>query len=78
MSRILIDIEHLDLDRVPLLTTGARAIVALGKHLCGVATDLSLSCLANSHYAAGDGRCSSSEPPAQQRDRGEVIFKTHT
>ncbi|XP_006812702.1 tRNA:m(4)X modification enzyme TRM13 homolog, partial [Saccoglossus kowalevskii] len=44
-ERLRIDIEHLDLDKVPSLKDNRRSIVAVSKHLCGAATDLSLRCL---------------------------------
>jgi tRNA:m4X modification enzyme len=48
--RVRIDIRHLKLDRVPVLSAdglGAalRPVAGVGKHLCGVATDLTLRCL---------------------------------
>ena len=45
------DIEHLVLDKVPLLQERPKPIVMLGKHLCGAATDLSLVCAM--HRSAG-------------------------
>ena len=44
LERVLIDIEHLVLGRVPLLKDTKKPLVLLGKHLCGAATDLSLTC----------------------------------
>lgn len=47
LRRIRIDIRHLLLAKAPLVE-GPRAscpVVAVSKHLCGVATDLTLNCL---------------------------------
>jgi tRNA:m4X modification enzyme len=45
-ERIRIDIRDLDLKGVGLVKD-QRHIIGVGKHLCGVATDLTLRCLAN-------------------------------
>ncbi|KAM9365578.1 tRNA:m(4)X modification enzyme TRM13 homolog [Pholidichthys leucotaenia] len=44
-ERLQVDIQHLDLSKVPLLCQKKLPIVAVGKHLCGAATDLALRCL---------------------------------
>lgn len=45
-QRINLDIEHLDISKVPCLKNNeAQKIVAVSKHLCGAATDLTLRCL---------------------------------
>lgn len=44
-ERLQIDIQHLDLSRVPLLGQKKLPLVGVGKHLCGAATDLALRCL---------------------------------
>ncbi|XP_061634553.1 tRNA:m(4)X modification enzyme TRM13 homolog isoform X7 [Phyllopteryx taeniolatus] len=43
-ARLQIDIQHLDLSKVPLLGR-QLPLVGVGKHLCGAATDLALRCL---------------------------------
>ncbi|XP_061680100.1 tRNA:m(4)X modification enzyme TRM13 homolog isoform X2 [Syngnathoides biaculeatus] len=43
-ARLQVDIQHLDLSRVPLLER-RLPLVGVGKHLCGAATDLALRCL---------------------------------
>ncbi|KAM9831817.1 tRNA:m(4)X modification enzyme TRM13 homolog [Neosynchiropus ocellatus] len=43
-ERLQVDIQHLDLSKVPLLSQ-QLPLVGVGKHLCGAATDLSLRCL---------------------------------
>nr|XP_046247694.1 tRNA:m(4)X modification enzyme TRM13 homolog isoform X1 [Scatophagus argus] len=44
-ERLQVDIQHLDLSKVPLLSQKKLPLVGVGKHLCGVATDLALRCL---------------------------------
>lgn len=46
--RLLMDIEHLDLRKLDCLREGSNVkhVVAVSKHLCGAATDLSLRCIA--------------------------------
>ncbi|ESP05541.1 hypothetical protein LOTGIDRAFT_102700 [Lottia gigantea] len=44
-ERLKIDIEHLDLDKVASIKNSQKENVAIGKHLCGAATDLALRCL---------------------------------
>lgn len=47
-ERLRIDIENLDLAKVESVSKGDKPVVAVGKHLCGCATDLALRCLINS------------------------------
>uniref|UniRef100_A0A671SZC2 tRNA:m(4)X modification enzyme TRM13 n=1 Tax=Sinocyclocheilus anshuiensis TaxID=1608454 RepID=A0A671SZC2_9TELE len=44
-DRLQVDIQHLDLSKVPLLRKKGLPIIGVGKHLCGAATDLALRCL---------------------------------
>ncbi|XP_062869449.1 tRNA:m(4)X modification enzyme TRM13 homolog [Trichomycterus rosablanca] len=44
-DRLQVDIQHLDLSRVPVLREKGLPVIAVGKHLCGAATDLALRCL---------------------------------
>ncbi|KAJ4943559.1 hypothetical protein JOQ06_006059 [Pogonophryne albipinna] len=44
-ERLQVDIQHLDLSKVAPLTDRKLPLVAVGKHLCGAATDLALRCL---------------------------------
>ncbi|XP_072516251.1 tRNA:m(4)X modification enzyme TRM13 homolog isoform X2 [Salminus brasiliensis] len=44
-DRLQVDIQHLDLGRVPFLSEKGLPVIAVGKHLCGAATDLALRCL---------------------------------
>ena len=45
--RLLMDIEHLDLRKLECLNDGSniKQVVAISKHLCGAATDLTLRCI---------------------------------
>ena len=45
--RLLMDIEHLDLRKLECLNDGSniKHVVAISKHLCGAATDLSMRCI---------------------------------
>ncbi|CAH1775544.1 unnamed protein product [Owenia fusiformis] len=44
-ERLRMDIQDLDLSRVPSIVQHAGPLVAMSKHLCGAATDLSINCL---------------------------------
>ncbi|KAI4872937.1 hypothetical protein NFI96_023624, partial [Prochilodus magdalenae] len=44
-DRLQVDIQHLDLRKVPFLREKRLPVIAVGKHLCGAATDLALRCL---------------------------------
>ncbi|XP_028613148.1 tRNA:m(4)X modification enzyme TRM13 homolog isoform X2 [Grammomys surdaster] len=51
-ERLQIDIQHLCLNRIPVLREGRLPVVGIGKHLCGVATDLALRCLVETYAAS--------------------------
>lgn len=63
--RLLMDIEHLDLSRVDGLGGGGptSSLVAVGKHLCGGATDLALHCLTNNKLRGGQSPEGSKSSP---------------
>ncbi|PFX22756.1 tRNA:m(4)X modification enzyme TRM13-like [Stylophora pistillata] len=44
-QRLNLDIRHLDLSKVPCIQYSKRRVVAVSKHLCGAATDLTIRCL---------------------------------
>ncbi|XP_046839143.1 tRNA:m(4)X modification enzyme TRM13 homolog [Xenia sp. Carnegie-2017] len=46
-NRIQIDIQHLNLKNVPLISNSDQYLTGVSKHLCGAATDLALRCLMN-------------------------------
>ncbi|XP_029473295.1 tRNA:m(4)X modification enzyme TRM13 homolog isoform X2 [Rhinatrema bivittatum] len=48
-ERLQIDIQHLCLNRIPILVKQKLPVVGTGKHLCGAATDLALRCLVESY-----------------------------
>ncbi|XP_006643152.2 tRNA:m(4)X modification enzyme TRM13 homolog [Lepisosteus oculatus] len=53
-DRLQVDIQHLCLNKVPFLQEKKLPVVGVGKHLCGVATDLALRCLVESCCSSGD------------------------
>ncbi|XP_042339858.1 tRNA:m(4)X modification enzyme TRM13 homolog [Plectropomus leopardus] len=70
-ERLQVDIQHLDLSKVQMLTQKKLPLVAVGKHLCGAATDLALRCLLGTPELTEDTgpapkRPRTSEPAAQQ------------
>ncbi|XP_067370074.1 tRNA:m(4)X modification enzyme TRM13 homolog isoform X2 [Channa argus] len=60
-ERLQVDIQHLDLGKVPLLLQKKPPLVGVGKHLCGAATDLALRCLLETSGFRED-----SEPPQKR------------
>ena len=54
--RLLMDIEHLDLTMVDCLLANpdTEHVVAVSKHLCGAATDLTLRCLVSGGFRRGE------------------------
>lgn len=71
-GRIQIDIEHLDLSKVPEVAeavsdpTQAR-LIACGKHLCGGATDVTLNCLMNFSQHCKTEPCNNEHIAKRQR-----------
>ncbi|XP_024426160.2 tRNA:m(4)X modification enzyme TRM13 homolog isoform X2 [Desmodus rotundus] len=53
-ERLQIDIQHLCLNKIPVLSREKLPVVGIGKHLCGVATDLALRCLVGACGARGE------------------------
>nr|XP_033771862.1 tRNA:m(4)X modification enzyme TRM13 homolog [Geotrypetes seraphini] len=68
-ERLRIDIQHLCLNRVPILMKEKLPVVGIGKHLCGAATDLALRCLVET-YGSQD------EEPLPKRLKTEEIETT--
>lgn len=60
-QRLQVDIQHLDLNKVPLLRQKGLPLVGVGKHLCGAATDLALRCLFDKRSCSD-----STEPPPKR------------
>ncbi|XP_059122133.1 tRNA:m(4)X modification enzyme TRM13 homolog isoform X3 [Peromyscus eremicus] len=67
-ERLQIDIQHLCLNRVPVLREGRLPVVGIGKHLCGVATDLALRCLVETYAASFEER---NEEPLAKRVKND-------
>ncbi|XP_030808844.1 tRNA:m(4)X modification enzyme TRM13 homolog [Camarhynchus parvulus] len=65
-ERLQVDIQHLCLNKVPILEKKKLPVVGIGKHLCGAATDLALRCLVESYTTCCDGK---NEEPAPKRCR---------
>ncbi|KAF4805268.1 tRNA:m(4)X modification enzyme TRM13 like protein [Turdus rufiventris] len=65
-ERLQVDIQHLCLNKVPILEKKRLPVVGIGKHLCGAATDLALRCLVESYTPCCDGE---DEEPAPKRCR---------
>ncbi|NXG23759.1 TRM13 enzyme, partial [Grallaria varia] len=65
-ERLQVDIQHLCLNKVPILEKTKLPVVGIGKHLCGAATDLALRCLVESYTTCCDGE---NEEPAAKRSR---------
>ncbi|NXS07660.1 TRM13 enzyme, partial [Neodrepanis coruscans] len=68
-ERLQVDIQHLCLNKVPILEKKKLPVVGIGKHLCGAATDLALRCLVESYTTCRDGE---NEEPAAKRSRTAV------
>ena len=62
--RLLMDIEHLNLRKLECLNddSGIKHIVAVSKHLCGAATDLSLRCIVQTLLQKPSQECNNSCP----------------
>ncbi|XP_054568119.1 tRNA:m(4)X modification enzyme TRM13 homolog isoform X2 [Eptesicus fuscus] len=67
-QRLQIDIQHLCLNRIPVLSRERLPVVGIGKHLCGAATDLALRCLVETY---GASREEGSEEPSAKRIKNE-------
>ncbi|XP_078074348.1 tRNA:m(4)X modification enzyme TRM13 homolog isoform X1 [Mustelus asterias] len=68
-ERLQIDIEDLNLGKVPLLVKERLPVVGIGKHLCGAATDLALRCIMESYINQED---TGKEPPEKRLKSDEM------
>ncbi|XP_045147964.1 tRNA:m(4)X modification enzyme TRM13 homolog [Echinops telfairi] len=68
-ERLQIDIQHLCLNKVPLLIEEKLPVIGIGKHLCGMATDLALRCLVETYAASCEER---NEEPLAKRIKNET------
>uniref|UniRef100_U3F1R8 tRNA:m(4)X modification enzyme TRM13 n=1 Tax=Callithrix jacchus TaxID=9483 RepID=U3F1R8_CALJA len=71
-ERLQIDIQHLCLNKIPVLREGKLPVVGIGKHLCGVATDLALRCLVETYAASFEER---NEEPLAKRIKNDKTEK---
>nr|XP_004664003.2 tRNA:m(4)X modification enzyme TRM13 homolog isoform X1 [Jaculus jaculus] len=71
-ERVQIDIQHLCLNKIPVLREGTLPVVGIGKHLCGVATDLALRCLVETYAASFEQR---NEEPLAKRIKNDKTEK---
>ncbi|NXL05519.1 TRM13 enzyme, partial [Mesembrinibis cayennensis] len=71
-ERLQVDIQHLCLNKVPILEKKKLPVVGIGKHLCGAATDLTLRCLVESYTTCCDGENEEPAPKRSRNDKAEV------
>ncbi|XP_039725500.1 tRNA:m(4)X modification enzyme TRM13 homolog isoform X2 [Pteropus medius] len=71
-ERLQIDIQHLCLNKIPVLSKEKLPVVGIGKHLCGVATDLALRCLVETYAASCEER---NEEPLAKRIKNDKTEK---
>ncbi|KAM9378990.1 tRNA:m(4)X modification enzyme TRM13 homolog [Phaethornis superciliosus] len=71
-ERLQVDIQHLCLNKVPVLEKKKLPVVGIGKHLCGAATDLALRCLVESYTTCCDGKNEEPAPKRSRNDKTEV------
>ncbi|KAF7243411.1 hypothetical protein EYD10_10273 [Varanus komodoensis] len=62
-ERLQVDIQHLGLNKVPVLAKRKLPVIGIGKHVCGAATDLALRCLVETYAKPFDKK----EGPAPKR-----------
>ncbi|XP_048352302.1 tRNA:m(4)X modification enzyme TRM13 homolog isoform X2 [Sphaerodactylus townsendi] len=68
-ERLQVDIQHLCLNKVPVLVKEKLPTVGIGKHVCGSATDLALRCLVETYanFCEDDRR----ESPSAKRRKSD-------
>ncbi|XP_046329279.1 tRNA:m(4)X modification enzyme TRM13 homolog isoform X2 [Haliotis rufescens] len=67
-ERLRIDIEHLNLGKYNTISADDhRPVVAMGKHLCGAATDLALRCLLETLPKSDDNQTCEQSPSKKPR-----------
>ncbi|KAM9280678.1 tRNA:m(4)X modification enzyme TRM13 homolog [Cariama cristata] len=71
-ERLQVDIQHLCLNKVPILEKKKTPVVGMGKHLCGAATDLALRCLVESYTTCCDRENEEPAPKRSRTDKTEV------
>ncbi|XP_039084363.1 tRNA:m(4)X modification enzyme TRM13 homolog isoform X3 [Hyaena hyaena] len=75
-ERLQIDIQHLCLNKIPLLSKEKLPVVGIGKHLCGMATDLALRCLVETYASSCEER--NEEPLAKRRKNDKTDKEINT
>nr|XP_008168830.1 tRNA:m(4)X modification enzyme TRM13 homolog isoform X2 [Chrysemys picta bellii] len=73
-ERLQVDIQHLCLNKVPILEKEKLPVVGIGKHLCGAATDLALRCLVESYATQYDERNEEPSPKRFKSDKTDIAF----
>ncbi|XP_053893065.1 tRNA:m(4)X modification enzyme TRM13 homolog isoform X3 [Malaclemys terrapin pileata] len=73
-ERLQVDIQHLCLNKVPILEKEKFPVVGIGKHLCGAATDLALRCLVESYATQYDERNEEPSPKRFKSDKTDIAF----
>ncbi|XP_021260177.1 tRNA:m(4)X modification enzyme TRM13 homolog isoform X2 [Numida meleagris] len=68
-ERLQVDIQHLCLNKVPILEKKKLPVVGIGKHLCGAATDLALRCLVERYATCCNEE---NEEPAPKRPKNKA------
>ncbi|XP_055000994.1 tRNA:m(4)X modification enzyme TRM13 homolog isoform X2 [Sorex araneus] len=71
-ERLQIDIQHLCLNKIPILNKEKLPVVGIGKHLCGAATDLALRCLVETYAASYE---EGNEEPLAKRIKSDKTEK---
>ncbi|XP_053104855.1 tRNA:m(4)X modification enzyme TRM13 homolog [Hemicordylus capensis] len=66
-ERLQVDIQHLCLNKVPVLVKEKLPVIGIGKHVCGAATDLALRCLVETYAELSDKK----EGPAPKRFKSD-------
>ncbi|KAG6920978.1 tRNA methyltransferase 13, partial [Chelydra serpentina] len=77
-ERLQVDIQHLCLNKVPILEREKLPVVGIGKHLCGAATDLALRCLVESYATQYDERNEEPSPKRFKSDKTDTAFNNST
>ncbi|KAM8780183.1 tRNA:m(4)X modification enzyme TRM13 homolog isoform 3-T3 [Rhynchonycteris naso] len=75
-ERLQIDIQHLCLNKIPVLSREKLPVVGIGKHLCGAATDLALRCLVETYGASFEER--NEEPSAKRMKNNKTDEEMNT
>ncbi|XP_075792727.1 tRNA:m(4)X modification enzyme TRM13 homolog isoform X2 [Pelodiscus sinensis] len=75
-ERLQVDIQHLCLNKIPILEKEKLPVVGIGKHLCGVATDLALRCLIESYATQCNEINEEPSPKRFRSDKTDIAFNS--